>query len=230
MYYFFTNICCSCIILRINLFNPVLMQTFKIGPDGVAQIKKKSLLRSIPISLLAATFGITVAIINSRGVKVDISTFIPMIIFVPIALGFGFRRGLKRLQAMMESYELTISENLIIREQVNTPDISIYHSEVREIVQLKNGNFSIKGSRNNGIIIIPAQIDNYTQLETILKQIHPIATKSRQSRTARTSVSTWLLVFASRRESNSFPWWTSPWQPPDPPSTRPFLGRSLMLA
>jgi len=80
---------------------------------------------------------------------------------------------------MMKSYQLTISENTIVREQLNTPDIFIYHAEVLEIVQHKNGNLSIKGSRNNGTIIIPAQIDNYTQLQTTLQEIHPISTKGK---------------------------------------------------
>jgi len=157
------------------------MQTFKIGPDGWTRIKKKTLLRVVPIALFTSSIGVALGMIDSKGAKVDISAFIPVFFLIPVALGFGIWRGLKRQKALMESYELTISDRLICREQLNTPDISILVSEVVEIVKGHKGGFSIKGSRNNGTIIIPLYIENQEQLEATLQQIHPITVKNNYS-------------------------------------------------
>jgi hypothetical protein len=50
---------------------------------------------------------------------------------------------------------------------------------VQEIVKHKNGSFTIRGKESQNLIIVPAQIDNYEQLEISLQQIHPITTKAK---------------------------------------------------
>ena len=56
MYYFFTGVCYSCIILNINSYNPILMQTFKLNTEGLT---KRLLLRSLP-SILIIVIVVTV--------------------------------------------------------------------------------------------------------------------------------------------------------------------------
>jgi hypothetical protein len=70
---------------------------------------------------------------------------------------------------------------LITREQFNTPTISIYFNDIKEIVKAKNGNFVIKGTDPTDLIIVPAQIENYSEFETTLIQIKPIVIKSSNS-------------------------------------------------
>ena len=149
------------------------MQTFKINTEGLT---KRFLIRSIPTVIISLIIWFTV--FNFKG-----GTFeYPIIVIAPIAfilalIAFSIWRGIKKQKALAESYELTISDTLICREQLNTPDISILVTEVVEIAKHPKGAFTIKGSRNNGTIIIPVQIENYEQLEAILQQIHPITIK-----------------------------------------------------
>lgn len=82
---------------------------------------------------------------------------------------------------MFESFELQISDNLIARERLNTPTISIYLKDVQEVVKCKNGSFLVRGANANDLIIIPKQIDDYDQLETALAQIKPITAKSKKA-------------------------------------------------
>jgi hypothetical protein len=93
------------------------MQSFKIKPDGFKEIRNKSLKRMIPTTLIALSIGVWISSINSKYEGTG-GTF--YFAFIPILLGFSVYRGLKKQKALFESYELTISDNLIVREQLNT--------------------------------------------------------------------------------------------------------------
>jgi hypothetical protein len=155
------------------------MQIFKIRQDGFKEIRKKMLLRSIRLLLIAGAVGITISTINSKSKENDVNVLPITIPVIAVALGFRIYRGVNRQKGLFESYTLTITNNLITREQLNTPTISIYFNEVKEIAKHKNGSFTIKGKQTVDLIGIPAQIENYTQLETSLQQIQPIVVKDK---------------------------------------------------
>ena len=157
------------------------MQVFKIRQNGFKEIRKKILLRSIPTYLITVATVITIITVNSKQQDNEVN-ILP--IFIPLmtaGIGFGIYRGLNRQKALFESYTLTITNNLITREQFNTPTISIYFNDIKEIVKHKNGSFTIKGKEAVDLIGIPVQIDDSSQLETALQQIHPIVVKDKVS-------------------------------------------------
>lgn len=168
------------------------MLTFRIRPDGLKEIRKKMLLWGIPSSLITVTIALLITFSfdydRNDQIKPDsyntsspydwITWAIPVVVVVTAAC-IGMIRALRRVKKAFESYELTISENLIAREQYNTPTISIYLGEVREIIKRKNKGFIVWGKTSNDMILIPAQIENYEQLETALGQIKTIDSKGR---------------------------------------------------
>lgn len=157
------------------------MQQFKIRQDGFKEIRKHALVRSIPILVILIIFCIATSTINSKSKAEDINT-LPFIIPIILgAAGFGIYRGINKQVALFGSYTLSISNNLIRREQLNTPAISIYYNDVKEILKNKNGSFTIKGKSSGDLIGIPAQIDNYAQLEATLQGIKTITTKEKES-------------------------------------------------
>lgn len=131
--------------------------------------------------VIVATVGITISTINSKSSETDINVLPFAIPIATLALGLGLYRGTNRQKALFESYVLTITNNLITREQLNTPTISIYFNEVKEIAKHKNGSFSIKGKDATDLIGIPSQIANYSQLETTLQSIQTIIVKDKVS-------------------------------------------------
>lgn len=149
------------------------MQTFKINTEGLT---KKYLIRSIPSLLIPIVFYFSTFYFEHGNFDSPILVIAP-IVFILTLVSFSIWRGIKKSKAMAESYELTISDQLIVREQMNTPDISILVSEVIEIAKHPKGGFTIKGSRKNGTIIVPVLIENREQLEAALQQIHPITIK-----------------------------------------------------
>jgi hypothetical protein len=150
------------------------MQQFKIRPDGFAEIRKKMLVRIIPILLIAVAVGTAMPLINSKEKEIDfgfLPFFIPVIIGV---MGYSFWNAIKKQQKLYNSYVLTIEENVITREQLNTEEVTIYFHEVKEIIRHKAGGLAIKGFDATDIIYIPVQIERYNELEALLQQIKPI--------------------------------------------------------
>ena len=172
------------------------MQTFKIRQDGFKEIRKQTLIRTIPIMLIAVTVGILISSINSKGEATDVNVLPFIIPLMLAAVGFGLYRGTNRQKSLFESYVLTITNNLITREQFNMPTVSIYFNEVKEIVKNKNGSFTIRGKDPADMIAIPSQVDNYTQLETTLQNIKPIEAKGKVSVLERYQGLTGLFVLA----------------------------------
>ncbi len=157
------------------------MQVFKIKEGGFKEIKKQMLIRSLPTILIAVVVAIVINSINSGDKAAEVNVLPFVIPIVAISIGIGIYRGIERQRKLFESYTLTISSNLVRREQFNTPTISIYTDEVQTITQNPNGSFIIKGKDAADLIIVPAQIDNYTQLEAILQSIQPLQVKDKTS-------------------------------------------------
>lgn len=154
------------------------MEQFKIKPEGFKEIRKQMLVKTIPLAVIAVAVGLGVSYFNpnNQGDKVNV-----MPIVIPVAFGavaFGLFRGVNRQKQLFQSYCLTISETGIVREQKNTPTISLSFSDINEILKNSNGSFTIKGRTALDVIGVPAQIDNYQHLETTLNQIRPLNIKT----------------------------------------------------
>jgi hypothetical protein len=169
------------------------MHSFRIRPDGFKDARKRMLLWTIPAVILGLGVGSMSVWVNtdtrSSAVKpayvtdyandpLDYIVYLPIVVFIAV-LGFGMYRGLKRMKKLFGSYELSITDNLISREQLNTPTISIYINEVQEIVKRRRGGYFIKGEKASDLIIVPKQIEDPEQLEQVLEKIKPIASKGK---------------------------------------------------
>ncbi|PXY41819.1 hypothetical protein DMB65_04445 [Flavobacterium cheongpyeongense] len=149
-------------------------EIFKIRPNGFEDMKKQLIIKSVPTLLLSMTFGIAIVFFNSKE-KEDVLDVLPFMIPICLfALGYGLYKGLKRQKMLFESYKLIFSENNVVREQVNTPIINIQFSDIQSITKDKKGGYVIKGKSAVETILIPAQIDNYENLEILCNQIKPI--------------------------------------------------------
>ncbi|MBK9590600.1 MAG: hypothetical protein IPO32_03525 [Crocinitomicaceae bacterium] len=156
------------------------MDQFQIKENGFREIKKTMLLKVIPIAIIAAAVGIIISqfYLNSAQSELNILPYIiPIIAF---ALIIGINRALKLQEELFTSYRLILDTGEIIREQNNTPTIIISKNEVTEIIKNSNGSFTIKGNKAIDTIVVPAQIDNYEDLEKSLGEIRPITNIKRE--------------------------------------------------
>ena len=149
---------------------------YRIDMSRFGEVRKQVMVKTIPLMLLAGATGIGISLFGNKdgGSTTAVLPFvIPMSI---LALGYGLYLGIRRQKELMASYRLTISGNIITREQGNTPTISIYFSEVKQILKGKNGGMVVAGKNPADVIIIPAQIERATELETELSSIMAVAT------------------------------------------------------
>jgi hypothetical protein len=157
------------------------MQNFKIKPEGFKELKRKLLIRAIPLLIIACVVGISIGTVNKKKGEKEVNVLPFVVPFVALATGYGVYRGINRQRATLESYTLTITNNLLTREQLNTPAISLYFRDVTQIVKQKDGGFIIKGKEASDWVFIPAKIDDYARLELSLQAIRSIDTINRES-------------------------------------------------
>jgi hypothetical protein len=154
------------------------MPTFLIQKNGIKEIQKNNLLRVIPLMVLALIGGLLIGMRNTGDTDAEVSIWPYMIPLFVVVIWIGLYRGLKKQKQLLETYKITITDNVISREQVNTPTISLYFNEINVISKEAHGGFTIKGPRPGELIVIPKQIENIDLLEKELQNIRPVSMTS----------------------------------------------------
>jgi len=153
------------------------MKVYKIKPGGFNEVRKQILRRVLPMYVAVFT-GVVLMLVfspaNKYNKKNDVNTLPFVLPFAAALLGFSYYRGISKQRPVFESYTLTISDITIIRDEDGKPTISLYHNEVTAIYRNKNGSLLIKGTEPGDIIGVPAQVEDYEELEITLQNIKPI--------------------------------------------------------
>ena len=147
------------------------MKQFKIKENGFKEIRKQTLMRIIPMALIAVVVGLAIFEINSsKSSKSDINVY-PIVVPIVIgALAFGLNKGIKRQKVIYDTYELNVDADGITREQANTPTIRLLFSDITKITKSSKGGFVITGKSITNSILVPTQIDDLTGLENVLNE------------------------------------------------------------
>jgi hypothetical protein len=106
------------------------MQQFKIRPDSFNEIRKKLILKIVPLMLLAAAGGLVISSANQPAGPNIYPFLIP---FLALALFAAVYHGINRQKALHDSYIFIFEDNFVKREQLNTPTIAIPFSDVVSI-------------------------------------------------------------------------------------------------
>ncbi|MES1225687.1 MAG: hypothetical protein ABUT20_59970 [Bacteroidota bacterium] len=164
-----------------RIFSYISMQEFKIKQEGLKEIQHLAIKKAVPLFIIVIAVVIAVNLFQSKDKELDIYVLLIALPLAGLLIGFSFYRGLKRQRKLLESFTLTLTENMIMREQLNTPPIGIYLKEVTEITKHTNGTFMIRGTDKRDLICVPRQIEKYTQLEIELNRIKPVRLKTSRS-------------------------------------------------
>jgi len=153
------------------------MQEFRISEAGFKKLKRRMLLLTIiPFVIVVTIFSLT----NILGSKHDTdNTWLYVLPIFPIMLGISSYRSIKKQKKFLETYKVTISDNEVTREQMNTPPLTISFMEIREIIKSEKGHFTIKGAGSRDIIYVANWIENPEELEQRLQALAPIQARSK---------------------------------------------------
>lgn len=147
---------------------------YRIKKDGFKEIQRRLIIKQISIKLITISIAVYfyISIINSNKMEI---VFLPIVlILLSIFLVLSFKRTIKTHKNAFESYKINIDERNITRENQLLGSKTIPKNQILSISKQKNGDLTIMGDNQLGFINIPAQIENYTEIEQILNQIHPI--------------------------------------------------------
>jgi len=140
------------------------MKTFKLDPCGFKEIRQKTLLRTIPIAVLAALAGLYISSVNQNTGTSSLDTLPIVIPIMIVALCFGIFSGLKRQKDMWDTYELTIDGETISRTQNNVPTVTIKKDDLQEIVESPQGHILLKTGNRTNLINIPSSVQDRDEL------------------------------------------------------------------
>lgn len=151
------------------------MQHFTTAKDRFREVRKKLLMANL-YGYVIGTLLVAVGHIILREEPSD-SLISTLIIMIPVS-GVSLYYNLKRQKRTYESFRLTITEDAVIREQADTPTITIPRNRINEIFRTGSGIICIVGESKLNAIGVPLQIENREELERKLSEIRPIVTKS----------------------------------------------------
>ena len=151
------------------------MRHFTTTKDRFHEVRKKVLIAII--SVYAIVVFIVLYLVNPSTAEAGYSGVYSLILTAPV-LGFTTYRTIKRQKKMFETYRLTISDDAVIREQDNTPTITIPKNSIKKIIRMSSGVYCVIGASRLNAIAIPAQIEDRDNLEQLLSGIMPITAKT----------------------------------------------------
>lgn len=150
------------------------MEQFKIKPLTRAQILGQLSLKLLPFILLVTAVLLTVRLLHLSSLTIFRISLVASVAIMVSVYFIGWRR----LKAIYRSYTLTISGNVIMREQADAPTVKLSFIEVNEISKHPNGSYTIKGKNHGEVIRIPAYIADTFTLERALNEIRPMISKA----------------------------------------------------
>jgi hypothetical protein len=153
------------------------MQQFKMGEDAYKILRKRWLTTIFPMAALAAAIGVTIQMASGQSDKYALLFVIPI---VGGMIGLNIYRTLKRQKKFLSVFSVTISDDQITREQLNSPPLSISFMEIKEITKTKKGSFIIRGLHRNDVIQIPYMIEDPGKLEACLTALAPVAVSQKE--------------------------------------------------
>ncbi|MDB5276257.1 MAG: hypothetical protein JWR61_1212 [Ferruginibacter sp.] len=125
--------------------------------------------------------GLIISKLNTSHEKNEVNIFPYFIPVIAVIIGYQMYTGIKKMKINFESFQLTITDNVITREQNNLNSLSISAIEIKEIVKNNDGTIVVKGLTATDKIFIPAQIEDPTELEILLNLLHPVTVKTKDS-------------------------------------------------
>jgi hypothetical protein len=150
------------------------MEQFKMNQPDRVQILGRLSLQLLPAILMVTAGLLFIRVFHLSSLTVY-RTALGICATLLLALYFI---GWQKFKRMYYSYTLTISGNVIMREQANAPTVKLSFIEVNEIAKHPNGSYTIKGKSPDECIEIPNQIDNIHTLERALNEIRPMILKA----------------------------------------------------
>ena len=154
------------------------MHYFKIKPESIDGFRKPVIIKSLMLFVCVIFLVVILPeLLSDAETKWD-GSWLYMVILFGALFVFTIYMSLKKQKASLESYRLTITDDALTREVLNTDTITIVRRDVQEIIQNANGSLTIIGASKINAIGVPAQIERKEELTSLLTAIMPFTVKT----------------------------------------------------
>jgi hypothetical protein len=148
---------------------------FTLNKEATLRAAKRNFLILVPVILIIFFLVIFLPdIISEKGGKTITTTNILIYSILALFFVFSFTRSFKKMRTLVNSYSLVIKEDTIVRRMEGHEEMSVRFSDIKEIIQYKNGAFSIRSHLPAIRVQIPHNIERREELAGLLAGIHPI--------------------------------------------------------
>lgn len=155
------------------------MKEYKLSPKHIELQKRKRLIITVPLALMATAIGLFIGTRNYD--YKDMYIILPLVIILgAAAVIIGIRRGNKITSDTLSSFKIELLDNSIKKYQKNTPVIEIQKSEVVLITEVVNNGITIKTNPNK-YIYISVSVEGYSELRGSLSEWMNIITKEKNN-------------------------------------------------
>jgi hypothetical protein len=152
--------------------SPPDIRSYRLDPDEMASATKRRLWRRMAWMLTLILVMVTVESLWLGDPQALLSTLPVVLPLMVLALAFSvfrsFRAQIKSGKAAWDSYDLTLSENVMRRQIVNLPPIEILRPEVTRIVEAKGEGLTVATGDRHRFIFIPEQVIGYDEVRARL--------------------------------------------------------------
>lgn len=142
------------------------MKTHRLTPDGFwlirINLQKKCLKTILAVVVIVPIIGLWLLSFS------PISTIAVILGLVFLSL-LSYFRSLKIQRAGLDSYELTVSDDVIIRKQAKLPEVAIQRGQVTGIHETAGVGMLVMTGDCYKYIFIPVMLDNYDEVKDELK-------------------------------------------------------------
>lgn len=122
--------------------------------------------------ILAAAIAMLISCLNAAKDESGADTLLFVIPIGAVFFGFSIFRTIRKQTEIFQSFELTLDEFAISRTQINLPEAEIPTVKIDSIKRLHTGSLLVSG--NGFQILVPKQLENFSEIEARLSAAKPI--------------------------------------------------------
>ncbi|UTW66696.1 hypothetical protein KFE94_00870 [bacterium SCSIO 12643] len=149
-------------------------RVYTIKPNAFERHKKKYMRTVLILMIFAVLAGLGIAYLNSNDHSMDMYTYPFVIMMASAIMFFTIKKQLKRQEEIFYSYQLTIEENQIVREQMNLPTVTIPFNEIIEIIEGTADLRVLTVKSDSETILIHSGVEDYDEIKRRLEDVHSI--------------------------------------------------------
>jgi hypothetical protein len=149
--------------------------TYRLAPSAIPLLRRRVLVRTILLGGIAGGTGMAIAV---HLLPIPAPAIILVVGLTVLGLA-GAASGSLFLALALASegwrtFELSISQDCVVRRQANLPDLILPSSEVTSIIERRDGAMVIRGATIRRVVGIPAGIERREELRRQLASWGPI--------------------------------------------------------